>query len=199
MRRASFLLLAAVVAGSLSSCSGSRHTVTIGALYPTSGSQGTQGTEELRGVRLAAEWANAHGGVHGRDIRLVTASANRSEAVPSAMADLRRRGADIVVGTHASPVSAVAADVATERHELVWETGAVGLTDGGVTGGSNFIRMAPMGANLGRAAIAFMRDQLAGQLPAHGQLRYGVAHVNDVYGQAVAQGAVDEIRASGQV
>src|SRR2546423_8595577 len=109
MRRTAVILLAAIVTGSLSSCSHSSPAVTIGALYPTSGNQGTQGTEELRGVRLAAEWANTHGGVHGRDIRLVTASADRSEAVPSAMADLHRKGADIVVGTHASPVSAVAA------------------------------------------------------------------------------------------
>src|SRR4051794_8458978 len=199
MRRILLVLVSGVLAAGLASCSSSHPAVTIGALYPTTGSQGTQGTEELRGVRLAAEWANAHGGVHGRDIRLATGSAERAEAVPSAMAALQRRGAGIIVGTHASPLSAVAADVATQRHLLLWETGAVGLTDGGVTGGANFIRMAPMGGNLGRAAIAFMRDQLAGQLPAHGQLRYGVAHVNDVYGQAVAQGAVEEIRSSGQV
>src|SRR5437764_5786500 len=161
MRRILFVLVTVVLAAGLASCSSSRPSVTIGALYPTTGNQGAQGTEELRGVRLAVEWANDHGGVHGRHIRLVTASAERAEAVPAAMADLHRRGADIVVGTHASPLSAVAADVATERHALLWETGAVGLTDGGVTGGANFIRMAPMGANLGRAAIAFLRDELA--------------------------------------
>src|SRR5438477_9879462 len=107
MRRLFIILIAPLLAAALTSCSSSRHAVTVGALYPTTGNQGIQGTEELRGVRLAAEWANAHGGVHGRDIRLATASAERAEAVPSAVADLQRRGAGIIVGTHASPLSAV--------------------------------------------------------------------------------------------
>src|SRR5947207_2952813 len=97
----------------VASCDPGPKKVTIGAMYPTGGSQGTQGTEELRGVQLAEQWANDHGGVRGRKIRLVEASADRAEAVPAAMKDLRAKGADIVVGSHASAVSAEAARVAT--------------------------------------------------------------------------------------
>ena len=43
-----------------------------------------------------------------------------------------------------------------------------------------------MGANLGRAAINFVQDQLSAKLPAHGPLRYGVAYVDDPYGRTVA-------------
>jgi branched-chain amino acid transport system substrate-binding protein len=202
-RRAATVLLGPVVlllaAALLPACSSGQPSVTIGALYPTTGSQGPQGSEELRGVQLAAQFANANGGVHGRKIRLVTAPADRAEAVPAAMDALHRRGVDIVVGSHGSTISAVAADIASEQHMLFWETGAVGETDGGVNGGTNFIRMAPMGANLGRAGIAFVRDQLAAKLGHPAPLRYSVAYVDDAYGRAVGLGARQEIESSGQV
>jgi branched-chain amino acid transport system substrate-binding protein len=97
-------------------------------------------------------------------------------------------------------MSAEAADIATQRHLLLWETGAVGLTDGGVHGGTDFIRMSPMGANLGKAAVDFVRDGLAPKLgpAARHALRWAVAYVGDVYGRAVAGGAIDEVRATGE-
>jgi len=177
-------------------CTGSAKAVTIGALYPTSGTQGTGGTQELRGVQLAVEWANAHGGLHGRHIRLVQSDASRAEAVPAAMRALVARGATVVVGSHGSAISAAAAAVAERDRVSFWETGAVGQIDQGSPTGRNFFRLAPMGANLGQAAISFVRDQLAAKLPRH-PARYGVAFVNDAYGRAVAQGAIDEINRSG--
>src|SRR5439155_9307303 len=122
------------------------------------GPQSVEGVDELRGVELAAEWANHHLPAGARHINLATVASNRAEAVPAAMDALARRHVDVVVGSHGSNLSAVAAKVATERAMLFWETGAVGQTDDGVTGGASFIRMAPMGANLGEAAIGFVRD-----------------------------------------
>ncbi|MGH9190690.1 MAG: ABC transporter substrate-binding protein [Acidimicrobiales bacterium] len=165
----------------------------VGALYPVSGPQGTGGGEEQRGVALAVEWANAHGGVRGRNVRLVTADVPRAEAVPAALARLRGKGVSVVLGSHGSAVSATAAQVASATGMSFWETGAVGELGPGVAGGQSFFRLAPMGASLGRAAIAFVRDQLAGRLGANGPLRYAVAHVDDPYGRAVAAGAVDEV------
>ena len=193
MRRALVLLVA--LAGVASGCSSSRAgpVARIGLLYPTAGPQGAQGRAEQRGVELAAEWANDHGGVGGRRLRLVAAPADRAEAVPPAMESLRRKGVSVVVGSHGSAVSATAARMATDRGMLLWETGAVGQTDGDVAGASHFIRMAPMGANLGRAAIDFVADQLAPKLGATRPLRYAVAYVDDPYGRAVGLGALDEI------
>jgi branched-chain amino acid transport system substrate-binding protein len=91
---------------------------------------------------------------------------------------------------------------------VLWETGAVGLVGSDAGAGESFFRMAPMGASLGRAAVAFVRDQLASSLgpsgPPSGELgggtplRYAVAYVDDAYGRAVGMGAAEEATASGQ-
>jgi branched-chain amino acid transport system substrate-binding protein len=193
------VLVVVAFASACSSASGGREEVVIGALYPMSGPQSAGGTDEERGVRLAVEWANAHGGLSGRPVRLVTADAPRPETVPSAMRELRDRGARIVVGTHGSATSAVAAEVAGETGMMLWETGAVGGVTPPATGGRSFFRLAPMGANLGRDAIAFVRDQLAPKAHAPARLRYAVVYVDDAYGRAVSKGALDEVRRSGQV
>jgi ABC-type branched-subunit amino acid transport system substrate-binding protein len=165
-------------------------------------------------VALAAEYVNQHGGVHGHPITLDVVDAPTAEAVPSAIAQLQARHIGVIVGTHGSTMSEVAAEEAQRRHLLVWETGAVGNLDMSansatssdwssgntspdpVTGmGSTFFRVAPQGASLGRAGIDFVLRQLAPELPNHPALRVAVAYVNDAYGQAVAQGVLDQVRA----
>ena len=195
---ATFALLGAACAHAPSPGSPARATVRIGALYPTSGAQGSEGVEELHGVELAAEWANAHGGMGGRPYQLAPVDAERAEAVPAAMTSLAHKGITVVLGSHASAISAAAADVATKEQLSFWETGAIGQTSVAVAGGHNFFRMAPMGANLGQKAIAFIRDELAPKLPAHEPLRYAVSYVDDPYGRSVGLGAIDEINRSGQ-
>ena len=135
--------------------------VRVGLLYPTAGPQRLGGTEEERGARLAIEWANDHGGIGGRRVVADAAQIANPESVPAAMDGLRERGVTIVLGSHGSAVSAAAAQAATRRQMTVWETGAVGELAGAVAGGRNFFRLAPMGANLGRAGIAFVADELA--------------------------------------
>jgi branched-chain amino acid transport system substrate-binding protein len=88
--------------------------------------------------------------------------------------------------------------VAARRHLSFWETGAVGELGPTADGGRSFFRLAAMGANLGRNAIAFVRDELAGKLPAHGPLRYAVAYIDDAYGRSVGKGAEAEVTSSGQ-
>jgi ABC-type branched-subunit amino acid transport system substrate-binding protein len=153
------------------------------------------GTQELRGVRLAEQWVNAHGGIHDAHVRLAEADASRAEAVPAEMQDLEAQGATVVLGSHGSAISAAAADVAKQDRVSFWETGAVGQVDSGTPAGRNFFRLAPMGANLGQAAISFVRDELAPKLP-RPAIRYGVVYVDDAYGRAVAGGAMDEIKRS---
>src|SRR5437870_5122009 len=198
MRRT--LIVTALLGLLASGCGPARHRapMVLGALYPLSGSQGTGGTEEARGARLAVEWVNGHGGVHGRGVELVSVDAPRPEAVPAALAALRSHHVSVVMGSHGSVVSAEVAREATEQGMVFWETGAVGETDATVAGGSRFFRMAPMGANLGQAAIAFVRDQVAPRLQRSGRLRYAVAYVDDVYGHSVGAGALRELETSGQ-
>ncbi len=199
------LVAAAVLllAGACTSAGGTAGTVTIGAIYPTSGRQGPGGTEEANGARLAVEYANDHGGVKGRKIRLDAVNVDNGGNAPSAMAQLRRRGVDLVIGSYGSTISAPAAVAAQRQGMLLWETGAVGeVSPAGAGAGESFFRMAPMGAGLGRAAVGFVRDQLrpllAAPSPPGAGLRYAVAYVDDAYGRAVGLGAVEEIERSGQ-
>jgi branched-chain amino acid transport system substrate-binding protein len=196
------LLLAAAtavaVAQGLAACA-RPPLVAVGLLYPSAGSQGSQGTQERRGAELAARWADDHHVLGARRLELVSVPADRAEAVPAAMAQLARSGVGVVVGSHGSAISAMAAGEATRRGMLVWETGAVGETSPEVAAGTSFFRMAPMGANLGRAGIAFVRDHVAGLVHPPAPLRYAVAYVDDPYGRAVAAGALAEVEGSGQV
>ena len=178
---------------------GPRGAVTLGAIYPTSGRQGPGGAEEANGVRLAVDLANHRGGVGGRPVRLEVVDVDRGDRAPAAVHRLRRRGVDVVLGTYGSTISAPAAAAARRSGIVLWETGAVGHVGADAGAGESFFRLAPMGAGLGRAAVAFVDDQLAPALAAPGPLRYAVAFVDDAYGRAVGTGAAEEAQARGQL
>ena len=200
MRRLlALVVMAPLLAGCGSDGRGAATTVDIGALYPTNGPQGSGGIEELRGVRLAVEWTNDKGGIDGRPIRLREVAADRAEAVPAALDTLATDDVTVVLGSHGSTMSAVAARQAAARDMSFWETGAVGEIDADGAAGRSFFRLAPLGASLGRPAISFVRDTLAPKLPGGGAgLRYAVTYIDDPYGRAVGKGAEAEVEDSGQ-
>jgi ABC-type branched-subunit amino acid transport system substrate-binding protein len=72
----------------------------------------------------------------------------------------------------------------------------VGETADGSGPGESFFRVAPAGASLGRAGVAFVREQLAPLLAGRPH-RYAVAYVDDAYGRAVGLGAADEVTRGG--
>jgi branched-chain amino acid transport system substrate-binding protein len=171
----------------------------IGAVYPTGGPQKAGGLDEFHGVELAAEYVNRQGGVRGRSIQLSLESANSWDAAPGAVERLHQSGMTIVIGSYGSTISRPAATAASRLGMLFWETGAVGdlsmrLASG--ASGDRVFRFAPTGAALGRAAVAFVRDQLTPHLRRSGPLRYAVAYVDDPYGRAVGLGAVAEVKRS---
>jgi ABC-type branched-subunit amino acid transport system substrate-binding protein len=141
---------------------------------------------------------NADGGVDGRPVELEALDVPGADAAPGAIAALGDRGIRFVLGSYGSTVSQPAAAAAVRRHMLFWETGAVGSMPAPGSGGRLFFRVAPGGSVLGKAAVSFVADQLAPlwHRPAS-SLRFAVANVDDVYGSAVAAGAVDEIHALG--
>jgi branched-chain amino acid transport system substrate-binding protein len=182
------VMAVAAIAGSCAT-SGAADAIRVGALYPTTGPQSVGGNEELRGVQLAAEWVNAHGGIKGRRVEVVSRSTPTAESVASAMASLVNHGMSVIFGSHGSAVSAAAAAASRREPVTFFETGAVGQVDTPGAGGRSFFRLSPMGANLGRAAISFVADRLYPNRP----LRYAIAHVDDPYGNAVAAGAASEV------
>lgn len=199
MRGLRKIVTAVVVLGLLiASCSAREDVIEVGALYPTKGSQGPGGLDELRGVQLAAEWVNARGGVDGRKIRVRLAEAHKPDHVPEAFAELKRAGVPMIFGSHGSTISLPAADLAERDGIVFFETGAVGELSMRAARGDKVFRFAPTGAVLGREAVAFARDVLLPKLERDpSTLRYAVTFVNDPYGRAVGQGSIDELADAG--
>ena len=212
------VLVASAIALLAAGCTSpsSRPPLRIGAIYPLSGSQGPGGIDEFRGVRLATAFVNEAGGVDGRLVQLYPMDVAGGDAAPAAVQALAGDGVRIVLGSYGSTISEPAAAAATRRGMLFWETGAVGGMVGWNSGSSGwgsgsgygataearpnglFFRVAPTGSTLGRSAISFVTDELAPRLHrAPSTLRYAVAYVDDVYGEAVEQGALEELGTRG--
>jgi branched-chain amino acid transport system substrate-binding protein len=198
VRQCSAIALVSALGVVASACSASPEPIRVGAVYPISGSQGPGGVDEYRGVGLAAALVNADGGVDGRPVELEALDVPSADAAPGAIAGLAHRGIRFVLGSYGSTISEPAAAATARRHMLFWETGAVGSMPAQGSGGRYFFRVAAGGSVLGQAAVSFVTHQLAPlwHRPAT-SLRFAVANVDDVYGSAVAAGAVDEIHALG--
>src|SRR5438045_1652150 len=128
MRRALVLLAAVALAATGCSAGVGTTDLVLGAVYPTGGAQGEGGAEEWHGVSLAAEYANARGGVAGRHVRLRLVDVERGEDAPAAMTALHDAGVDVVLGSYGSTISAPASVAAARQGQVFWETGAVGET-----------------------------------------------------------------------
>jgi ABC-type branched-subunit amino acid transport system substrate-binding protein len=180
-----------------SACSFREKPVVIGAVYPTGGSHGPGGLEEYRGAKLAARLLNEKGGVRGRQVIVRLAKADSSDAAAGAVDRLVKSGTRIIIGSYGSTISKPAAEAAAKAGAIFWETGAVGEQAMEPISGHRVFRFAPSGLTLGRAAVEFVRDQMVPRLE-RSNLKYGVAYVDDAYGRAVASGALDELRDSGE-
>lgn len=197
MRTLRTVLASALVASLLAACTQHPATTTgtirVGAIYPLSGSQGPGGLAEFRGVQIAADMANASGGVDGHPIALVPVDAPAASAAVPAVDMLHRQGIRFVVGSYGSTISEPAAAASARDGMLFWETGAVGMLAAPDRGKLVF-RVAPSGATLGRDAIAFMASVVARRLHRDPRsLRFVVTNVDDVYGSEVANGALAEL------
>ena len=189
MRRAVFGLLVLAMVGATGGCS-QASAIVVGAVYPTGPSHGPGGLEEYRGLLLAAERANAGGGVGGRPVRIELERAESADAAAGAVDRLADDGVTVIAGSYGSTISRPAASAATRRGVVFWETGAVGELAMDAARGERVFRFPASGGVLGREAVAFVSDQLAPDVP----LRFAIAYVDDPYGRAVADGAIAEAR-----
>lgn len=195
MRRPAVIVLALTMLAGTACTTSSPGPIRIGAVYPLSGAQGPGGIDEFEGVRLAVQLVNADGGVGGRPIELVPVDTPSADAAPGAIARLHEDGVRLVLGSYGSTISEPAAEASARRGMLFWETGAVGEMTGRGAGDLVF-RVAPSGAILGGNAISFVADEYAPVLGVDPtKLRYAITLVDDAYGRAVAQGALDELTA----
>ncbi len=169
----------------------------IGAVFPLTGNAASLATQELAGVRIAVDLANADGGIAGRPIELDVRDLQRREDAPAVMADLAASGIDVVIGTYASDLSIAASDAADAAGLVYWESGAVAdrVTGRGLP---RVFRVGASGANLGAGSATFATSQLAPMLGrTAADLRLAVVAADDEYARSVADAAAATADAAG--
>src|SRR3954463_7591175 len=138
-RRASIGLLAAltgiVVLAATTAGSGSTGPLLIAVEGPQSGEQGATGRDQLRGVRLAVQQLNSHGGLDGRKVVIYAADdkGDAAKAKPVARAVIAK-GIRFVIGPYNSSAGFATVGVSRKPHVLPRgmtsrdETGGAGVT-----------------------------------------------------------------------
>ncbi len=191
VRRFSLITLVASLA--LASCTSfSDKTIKVGALFPLSGDQAPLAQQEYAGVLLARDFVNADGGVAGKPVELVARDLTLREDAEARVADLKRAGASVIIGTYSSSLSMPASQAAARRGLLYWEAGAVAdqVTGQGLP---LVFRVGATGRNLGAMSSHFTAEVLAPRL--HRQppeLRMAIVQESDAYGTSVGAAARDQ-------
>lgn len=196
-RLAAVLLLAGTL---LAACSGasaaSSPVLKIGAVYPQSGPQ-AEGGDELQGVRIAAELVNQDGGIHGRQVQIVSRDVPSATDGPAAVDQLVSQGISVIFGTYGSTQALTASAEASKLGATYLETGAVAdaVTGRGLPG---ILRTVATGSTLGRNGARWADSFVIpgfGLTPA--TARVVVLFEGDQYGSAVGYGSIDEASALG--
>jgi branched-chain amino acid transport system substrate-binding protein len=161
----------------------------IGAIFPLSGSTAGDAGDEYRGVTIAADMINAHGGVQGRSISLDVRSVTSTTEIAAAVESLKSDGVPVVIGAYSSQLSIPAAAAVAQAGMVYWETGAVADQ---VTGqGSPLVfRVGADGADLGGNSGRFVVQQLMPRIGASPQPTSAfLVTADDAYAHSVADGA----------
>jgi branched-chain amino acid transport system substrate-binding protein len=169
----------------------------IGAIFPLSGSDAPDSTDEYLGVTLAEQMVNAAGGVDGRSITLDTRDVEDQSQIAGAVSSLDADGVPVVIGAYSSQLSIPAAAAVSADGMVYWETGAVADR---VTGqGSPLVfRVGVDGAELGSNSGKFMVQQLVPRLGiAPAKVRVFFVTANDEYGTSVADATRTAVEAGG--
>jgi branched-chain amino acid transport system substrate-binding protein len=163
--------------------------IRIGAVFPITSNAAALAGPELAGVRIAADLANADGGIAGQRIELVERDLPSRGAADGVMRDLKEQGVQLVIGAYSSDLSIAASQAADRAGLLYWESGAVAdqLTGRGLP---MTFRVGASGANLGDNSATFAADELASRLGKPvADLRVAIAVADDAYANSVADAA----------
>ena len=193
------ILLALTVLGGAAcgTAPASSATIRVGAVFPLSGPQAPLAGQEYAGVQIARDFVNADGGVHGRQIELVTRDITAAGDAQARVEELQARGVHSIIGAYSSALSMPISQAAESRGMLYWEAGAVAdqLTGRGYP---LVFRVGATGGNLGAMSSHFAATVLAGRLEQPpGALRMAIVHNLDAYPTTVATAAVQQARQEG--
>ena len=158
------------------------------AINPLSGGLALYGDELNRGYELAAEQANAAGGVLGRKVLIVRGNASSPQEGIAAVEQLANRDrVDAFIGTYISAVANAASEAALANNKLYWDTNAIAeeLTTRGLP---NFIRSGPWSGTFAAQSVEATVKLIA---PALGKqpkdLKVWLEHEDSVYGASVVK------------
>jgi branched-chain amino acid transport system substrate-binding protein len=172
--------------------------ITIGAINPYSGPMAQYGDEVTRCYELAAEWVNGQGGLLGRTVQIVRASATSAQEGIAAVEQLVGHDkVDILVGTYVTAISNAASENALNYNKLYWETNALArdLTDRGLP---NFARSGPssneFAARAVEGAVKLVAERL-GKAPK--DLRIWLEHEDSAYGTSIMKEQQRLLKAQG--
>jgi ABC-type branched-subunit amino acid transport system substrate-binding protein len=171
--------------------------IRIGAVFPLTGNAAGLAGLDLAGVRIAADFVNADGGIGGRPIVLDVKDLPTADAAPAVMAGLKADGVSAVIGAYASNLSIAASQAADSDGLVYWESGAVAdqLTGRGLP---LVFRVGASGSNLGANSASFAASELAPRLGrAATALRVAIVAADDDYATSVADAAASTARAAG--
>ena len=209
-RRARFQLLCGVaavaLAGLVTGCSvaaaaptTTAMTLRVGVVLPLTGMPAELAGQERLGIQLAADLANADGGVAGRQIVLDVRDLSDSSQAGAVVGQLKAEGASVVVGSYASDLSMAVSSAAAAAGLVYWESGAVAdqLTGRGLP---LVFRVGADGARLGANSAVFASTQLAPLLGRTAStLRVTIVAATDDYARSVADAAQAGIAGQGAV
>lgn len=179
-----------LVAGSLlaAGAAHAQETFRIGAINPFSGPMAQYGVEVTRGFEMAADKANAAGGLLGRKVEIVNSDASNAQQGIQAVEQAMNKGRiDVFAGTYTSAISNTASDAALRFDKLYLETIALAeeLTDRGLP---NYVRTGPNAGTFAAATVDTLRDLVAPALKKDMRgLKVWLEHEDSIYGTGIAQ------------
>ncbi len=175
-----------------------RKTVKIGVLLPFSGSRAALGQEARRGMEIALDILREKGGIKGEyDIQPIWCDIT---SVDSGIAEARRlieiEKVPVIVGTALTDVAVAASAIAEQAHVVYIEScnPADALTQRGFR---YLFRINPVGYLEGQSLAKFLCENAGAMGRKPSELRIAVVGVDNQYGTAIVDGAVDKIKELG--
>lgn len=173
-------------------------TIKIGLLFPTTGPMALLGTDQSRGAEMVLEWANAKGGIGGVKIEILKGDSQSNPAIGATTAQrLIDQGAQIIIGSYSSGISAAIMPVAQRNNVILWEVGAVSPAVNEQRY-SNFLRTVGVSATYAAADYDFTVNFLAKKLgKAPKALRIAIANNDGAFATSVGNAVNDLFKAKG--
>ncbi len=170
--------------------------IRIGLLFPTTGSMGYLGTDQANGVKQALDYANAHGGVAGAQIKYFEADSKSDPAVGATETQrlIDQNKVQIVIGSYSSGIAEAASTVAERNNVIFWEIGAVApnLTQKGY---KYFFRTVGDATTYATADIDYLKNSFAGKIGKKPEeVRIAITNENGPFGSSVADALKDLIK-----